>query len=204
MAALRFYINLLVLSLFTLYLLTFTPTADANGYIATQNWLNHGGDLFNTRHASKEIKISPETASKLRLKWKFYAGSHITATPAIYDNNLYFPSWNGYIYAVRTSDGSLIWKKNLLTLTGLNTTGFVRAVNTTISRSTPTIAGDRGELLVLGLYAPAVVLAVERSTGRLVWSTFLDRHPASLITMSGTYYNGLVHYIYIYIYFDIC
>jgi outer membrane protein assembly factor BamB len=202
MAALRFYINLLVLSLFTLYLLSLTPTANANGYIATQNWLNHGGDLFNTRHASKEIKISPGTASKLRLKWKFYAGSHVTATPAIYDNNLYFPSWNGYIYAVRTSDGSLIWKKNLLTLTGLNTTGFVYAVNTTISRSTPTIAGDRGELLVFGLYAPAVVLAVERSTGRLVWSTFLDRHPASLITMSGTYYNGLVNYIYVY--FDIC
>ncbi|KAL6143431.1 hypothetical protein ACLB2K_054126 [Fragaria x ananassa] len=149
--------------------------------------------MFNRRYAFKETKISPETVSKLRLKWKFYAGDHTTATPAIYDNSLYFPSWNGYIYAVRASDGSLIWKKNLLALTGLNTTGFVQAVNTTISRSTPTIAGDRGDLLIFGLYAPAVVVAVERSTGRLIWSTFLDRHPASLITMSGTYYKGSIY-----------
>ncbi|KAL6135665.1 hypothetical protein ACLB2K_067892 [Fragaria x ananassa] len=195
MAALRFYHYLLVPSLFSLCLLL-TPNpaaADTNGYITTQNWENHGGDLFNRRYAFKETKISPETVSKLRLKWKFYAGDPITATPAIYDNSLYFPSWNGYIYAVRASDGSLIWKKNLLTLTGLNTTGFVYAVNTTISRSTPTIAGDRGDLLIFGLYAPAVVVAVERSTGRLVWSTFLDRHPASLITMSGTYYKGSIY-----------
>ncbi|KAM5581447.1 hypothetical protein ABKV19_010592 [Rosa sericea] len=198
MAALRSFNNLLVLSLFTtLCLLITLPGANGDdwfqSHIATQNWLNHGGNLYNTRYASKETKISPSTVSNLRLKWKFFAGDHITATPATYDDKLYFPSWNGYIYAVKASDGSLIWKKNLLTLTGLNTTGFVFAINTTVSRSTPTIAGDRDELLIIGLYAPAVVIAVERSTGKLVWSTSLDSHPASIITMSGTYYKGSIY-----------
>lgn len=143
--------------------------------------------MYNRRYANKETKISPATVSKLRLKWKFYAGKDITATPAIFNGTLYFPSWNGYAYAVKASDGSLVWKQNLQKLTGLNATGFVAKVNWTVSRSTPTVAGD---LLIIGIYGPAVVIAVKRSTGKLVWSTQLDSHPSGVITMSGTYYKG--------------
>jgi outer membrane protein assembly factor BamB len=154
--------------------------------------LNHGGDLHNRRYANKETKISPTTVSKLSLKWKFYAGDDITATPAIFNGNLYFPSWNGYIYAIKESDGSLIWKKNLHNLTGINATGFVPTINYIVSRSTPTIVVNH-DLLIVGIYGPAVVIAVKRSTGELVWSTLLDSHAAGLITMSGTYYKGLVN-----------
>ncbi|KAK1561878.1 hypothetical protein Q3G72_002461 [Acer saccharum] len=62
-----------------------------------------------------------------------------------------------------------------------NNTGFVLSVNSTVSRSTPTIAGD----LLL-----AVVIVVKRSNGNLVWSTKLDDHARGFITMSGTYYKG--------------
>lgn len=147
--------------------------------------------MHNRRYADKEWKISPESVSNLRLKWKFYAGNDTTATPAIFNGTLYFPSWNGYIYAVKASDGSLIWKKNLQKLTGLEATGFVLNVNWTVSRSTPTVAGD---LLIVGIYGPAVVIAVERSTGKLVWLTRLDSIPTGVITVSGTYYQGLVSY----------
>ncbi|OMO55238.1 Quinonprotein alcohol dehydrogenase-like-superfamily [Corchorus olitorius] len=153
----------------------------------SQNWLNHGGDLYNRRYAEKESRISPETVSRLRLKWEFYAGKDITATPAIFNGILYFPSWNGNIYAVKASDGSLIWQKNLHDLTGLNGTGFLFNVNWTVARATPTIADD---LLIIGISGPAIVIAVERLTGELVWSTQLDNHAAAVITMSGTYYKG--------------
>jgi len=123
------------------------------------------------------------------LKWKFYAGKDITATPAIYEGTLYFPSWNGNIYAVKEADGSLVWKQSLQILTGLNATGFVQNVNWTVSRSTPTVAGD---LLIVGIYGPAVVIGLKRTSGELAWKTTLDYHPAALITMSGTFYNGSV------------
>ncbi|XP_027926428.1 uncharacterized protein LOC114183557 [Vigna unguiculata] len=153
----------------------------------SQGWLNHGGDLFNRRYASKERKISPKTAPDLRMKWKFYTGRDITATPAIYDRTLYFPSWNGNIYAVKEADGSLVWKQNLDKLTGLKASeGLVNNVNWTVSRSTPTVVGD---LLIMGMYGPAAVIAVKRATGKLVWKTILDYHPKALITMSGTYYK---------------
>lgn len=156
---------------------------------AAQNWLNHGGDLYNRRYANREKKISPKTVSNLHLKWKFYTGDDVSVTPAIFNDTIYFPSWNGYIYAVKAADGSLVWKKNLQKLTGFNNTSFIVNVNTTVSRTTPAIAGD---LLIFGITGPAVVIAVKRSNGKLVWSTRLDDHVRSFITMSGTYYKELV------------
>ena len=136
-----------------------------------------------------ETKISPETVFRLRLKWKFNAGRDITATPSIFDGTVYFPSWDGYLYAVRESDGYLIWKQNLQQLTGINSTRVIFNVNVTASRTTTTIADD---LLIIGISGPAYVVAVKQSNGQLVWSTQFDKNPAGVITMSGTYYKGLV------------
>ncbi|KAF8390230.1 hypothetical protein HHK36_024755 [Tetracentron sinense] len=152
---------------------------------ANTNWFNHGGDLSNRRYAEGEVLINPLTVSKLRLKWKFFAGKDITATPAIADGIIYFPSWNGHLYAVRGYDGSLVWDKDLGELTGLAGTGLY--VNVTVSRATPTVVHD---LLITGIFGPAIVIAVKRSTGELVWMTQLDPRPRTQITMSGTFYRG--------------
>ncbi|KAL5705547.1 hypothetical protein ACHQM5_023839 [Ranunculus cassubicifolius] len=105
---------------------------------ADANWINHGGDIYNRRFAVEERRISPKTASSLELKWEFVTGFDITTTPSIHDGTVYFPSWNGNIYAVKASDGSLVWKQNLTELTGLPGTGVVRGVNYTVSKATPT------------------------------------------------------------------
>lgn len=93
-------------------------------------------------------------------------GNDVTATPAVADGVVYFPAWDGNLYAVNAINGSLVWKQNLGQLTGLSPTGVV--VNVTVSRSTPTIVGDR---LIVGIYGPAIVIAVDRITGRLLWCT---------------------------------
>ncbi|KAK6280129.1 hypothetical protein POUND7_020396 [Theobroma cacao] len=183
----------LVLSLCVLCLLVSKASADSIklAYAGSNNkdmqdWLSHGGNLLNRRFANKETKISPETVSRLRLNWKFNAGRDITATPSVSDGAIYFPSWDGYLYAVKALDGSLIWKKNLQQLTGLNSTGVIFNVNVTVSRTTPTIADD---LLIIAISGPAYVVAVKRSNGQLVWSTQLDKNPAGVITISGAYYK---------------
>ena len=45
-------------------------------------WLNHGKDITNRRYANDEVLINPLTVSRLRLKWKFFTGKDISATPA--------------------------------------------------------------------------------------------------------------------------
>ena len=149
--------------------------------------------MSNTRSRSiEEPLIDPLLISKLRLKWKFFTGDDTTATPAVADGVVYFPSWNGYLYAVNAFSGALIWKQRLGELTGLTPTGVV--VNVTVSRATPVIAGH---LLIVGIYGPAVVVAVNRFNAALVWSTVLDLRPRSQITASGTPYLGLVIHSFI-------
>lgn len=145
--------------------------------------------MSNTRSRSiEEPFINPRVISELRLKWKFFTGDDTTATPAVADGVVYFPSWNGYLYAVNAFSGDLVWKQHLGELTGLTPAGVV--VNVTVSRATPVVAGH---LLIVGIYGPAVVVAVNRfNGGSLVWSTVLDPRPTSQITASGTPYLGLV------------
>ncbi|XP_028780532.1 uncharacterized protein LOC114736818 [Neltuma alba] len=169
-----------------LFLLLFCPLA-AFPQGPSGAWLNHGGDLFNRRFASKERKISPETVHKLALKWKFYTGDDVSATPAIFNGTIYFPSRNGNVYAVKEATGFLVWEQNVGNVTGFNATGL--SAGASFSRSTPTIVHD-ADLLITGVYGPAAVMALRRSTGELMWLTRLDPHPAAVITMSGTYYNG--------------
>lgn len=152
-------------------------------------WLNHGGDITNQRNAIRTPLINPFTVRNLKLKWKFLAGFDITATPAVANGVVYFPSWNGNLYAVNAVNGVLIWKQNLTQITRIPPTG--RYVNVTVSRSTPVVAGD---ILIVGIYGPAYVVAVRRSTGELLWSTRVDPLPLSLVTASGTVYLGLVKF----------
>ncbi|KAI4384236.1 hypothetical protein MLD38_002417 [Melastoma candidum] len=161
-------------------------------HVANANmWLNHGADLFNTRSAAGEMLISPDTAPNLHPRWKFFAGKDISATPAVANGFVYFPSWNGNIYALNAFTGSLIWQRNLGQLTGLTGTGII--VNVTVSRATPTVSGI---MLVVSIYGPAVVIALDRFTGRLIWQTTIDPRPFTTVTASGTtffgsYYTGV-------------
>ncbi|KAG6554198.1 hypothetical protein Mapa_004114 [Marchantia paleacea] len=149
-----------------------------------EEWVNHGGDLANSRWAKCETQISTSTIGDLTAKWNFTTASDVSATPSIADGVLYFPDWSGAVYAVKQDTGALIWQRNLTALASAS----LQSGNTTLlSRSTPTIDGDR---LIIGLYGPGAVIAVRRSTGDLLWTTILDRNPFAIITMSGTAYNG--------------
>lgn len=152
-------------------------------------WVTHGGDITNRRSYTGGT-INPLTVrlGLLKQRWKFLAGFDITATPSVADGVVYFPSWNGNLYAVDATTGTLIWQRNIGQLTGIPPTR--RTVNVTVSRATPVVADD---LLLVAIYGPAYVVAVTRSTGALVWSTLLDPGPLSLVTASGTPYRGLVN-----------
>ncbi|KAL3731714.1 hypothetical protein ACJRO7_028575 [Eucalyptus globulus] len=147
------------------------------GIFVVVAWLNHGGDLSNTRSAREEKLIGPSTVGNLRLRWKFFAGKDISATPAVANVVVYC---SGELPLVEC----LVWKQNLSELTGLRGTTIV---NVTLSRSTPTIAE---KLLIVSICGLVVVIAVNRSNGRLVWPTQLDPHPRAVITTSRTAYLG--------------
>lgn len=142
-------------------------------------WPNHGGGIKNWREADDECKISPKTAPNLNKKWTLSTGGDVTATPAIAGGVIYFPTWSGELFAVKESSGSIVWQKNLTQLLG--------AATTYISRHTP-VVDDK--YLLVGIFTPvARLLALDRTSGDLVWSKVLDANPLACITMSGTIYK---------------
>jgi outer membrane protein assembly factor BamB len=62
-----------------------------------------------------ETRLSPDNAKDLKLLWKqkLGEGDGLAAQPIVYSNTLYIGSWDGFLYALNTADGSLRWKRDL-------------------------------------------------------------------------------------------
>jgi outer membrane protein assembly factor BamB len=147
-------------------------------FVALFQWPNHGGGILNRREAVYERQISPKVVAKLTKRWQFVTGDNVTATPAVADGVVYFPSSNGFLYAVCATTGDAIWQTNLTKLT--------KSPKTIFSRTTPVVTKD---LLLIAIFGPALMLAVDQNMGDIVWSTLLDSHPLGVVTMSGTAYK---------------
>ncbi|MEQ6902685.1 PQQ-binding-like beta-propeller repeat protein [Nocardioides sp. YIM 152588] len=149
-------------------------------------WSSAGGDRQNTRYQKTESKISPSTVGDLAVSWVLTTGGDVSATPAVDGERVYAPDWAGNLYAADRRTGEVDWSATIADYTG---------VAGDKARATPAIAGD---LLVLGtqggpLGGGGKMLAIDKDTGDLVWSTQLDSHPAAIITQSATVFDGVVY-----------
>ena len=44
------------------------------------------------------------------MKWAFTAGGRVSGEPLVHDGSVYFGSHDGWVYALKASDGSLRWR----------------------------------------------------------------------------------------------
>jgi polyvinyl alcohol dehydrogenase (cytochrome) len=185
------------------------------GPIQCGQWTFFGGNAQNTHFAAKEWRISTENVGALEVKWVYQTTpdvpvdptfpltvGDVTVPPAVDEGVLYFPDWAGNLHAVDADTGAMIWKK-FLPLDYSRPGKFMF-----FSRNTPAIKGDT---LVIGsqkhLIIPtcpqgapacvpndgAVVAAIDKQTGELLWSTRVDDHPAAQITSSPVIHGDTVY-----------
>ena len=155
-----------------------------------------GGQNLENSRSQSVTKISPRNVGTLKQKWVFTTRGNVSATPAVHDGTVYFPDWRGYFYAVDASNGALRWSRPV---------GHWTGVAGDWARDDPAIDGDT---LILGdgagasakwtaangLTGPgARVIAVNRKTGALIWSTQVETFPAAYMTGSPVIYNGVVY-----------
>ena len=164
-------------------------------------------DIQNTRsfHGGP---INKNTVGNLRLQWEYLTApdtgtispgfGSVSSTPTVKGRFLYFNDISGNITKLNRFTGQLIWKKSYVN--DLSVPGFV----VTASRNTPLIMGD---LLIVGSNfglidqlcevvgsAPAagvcttgsgaIVLALNKHTGDVVWRKRVENHRSSKITGS--------------------
>ncbi len=163
-------------------------------------WASWGGDLENT-HNARDTSIHVGNVHELRQKWVVRTNGNVSAIPTLSDTRVYVPDWgtpltgSSTLYAIDRDSGEVVSEKSLLAYSG-------NLLNP-ITRSSPAIAGD---LLVFGdvrsqpstlLSIPgahgAMLYAVSRTTGQLVWKTQLEAHPLAVTTQSPVIFEGRVY-----------
>ncbi|MBS0285984.1 MAG: PQQ-binding-like beta-propeller repeat protein [Proteobacteria bacterium] len=172
-------------------------------------WRFYGKNIHNTSYPVFESTITPQNASQLKVKWIYKTvpdgdlgvtglGGSVTATPSVADGTVYFPDYAGNIHAVDAKTGTAKWVKNLIT--DYSNDPKMKGLKVAYSRTTPAIVDG---MLIIGC-APtanafevskngAVLIAVNRKDGSLLWSTQLDNHPLARITQSAVVYNGTIY-----------
>jgi polyvinyl alcohol dehydrogenase (cytochrome) len=155
-----------------------------------------GGQNIRNSRSQSVTSISPQNVATLTEKWVFTTRGNVSATPAVHKGTVYFPDFAGYFYAVNASNGVLRWSRKVAQWTG---------IQGDYARDDPAIDGG---MLILGdragthatwtqaggLTGPgAWVIAVNRTTGALIWSTQVEAFPAAHVTGSPVIYNGVVY-----------
>jgi polyvinyl alcohol dehydrogenase (cytochrome) len=149
-------------------------------------WTMYQHDSSHTGN-SQGSGISTANASALTQLWSFQSGARITGTPIVSGGVVYAGSWDGNMYALRESNGAVIWSYNAGTIR-MDPCSSTYGID-----STAALAGGR---LFFG-NGLAQLTALNEATGQLIWRTQLADpvqafHAwASPLVFDGKIYIGL-------------
>lgn len=126
---------------------------------AVAEWKMFQRDLAHTGFANGS-RIDTSNASTLTEGWRFPTGGWVTGTPVISNGTVYVGSWDGKMYALRESDGSLVWSFAASTYTDSRCDPGSFGINSTAALSDGKIYFGAGD---------AKLYALDAATGNLVW-----------------------------------
>ena len=171
------------------YLLLAAATAAGTAQAqAPAPWPFAGADLVNSRARLSPAglqQINAVTAPALTVKWTFNSAGGIRATPTVEQGGLYVTDQANILYKIDPDTGALVWSHPLFILYRQHATRPARLF------ASPAI-GSQGEV-VLGDVDSPVVFAVNRTTGALIWKTYVDTNLYAFIHGSAVIYNGIVY-----------
>jgi polyvinyl alcohol dehydrogenase (cytochrome) len=173
-------------SLASIVMLLITSTVFA---FQGSEWWTAGGNRQNTRYQQSEHTLSVSNISTLTPKWVFTTDGDVSATPAVDVDTVYFPDRAGNLYAVNKLTGVERWHVSIAAASGVS---YDKARATPALTDSMVIIGTQGSIFAGG--GPGgKVLAFNKSTGALIWSTTLDTNYAAIITQSATVFDGRVY-----------
>ena len=155
---------------------------------APGQWPMAGQNINDTHAQPAEHAISPANVGSLTPKWALTTAGAVAATPTVDHGAVYVPDFGGKLWALAADSGQALWSHTVSSYTG---------VAGDISRTSPAVYGNElilgDQWILASAAAGAHVFAVNRNTGKLLWSTTVDSNPTSIITGSPVVYNGVAY-----------
>lgn len=159
-------------------------SANQTDWATGPHWASWGATLENTRFQDAALAgITAADVPRLKLKWVFgFAGdTGSIAQPTITAGRVFVGSQGGRVYSLSAATGCVYW--------WFDTPAVVRTA-IVLAR----IGAEPGSKWVAYFGDTAgVVYAVEAATGKPLWKTKVDPHPATVITGSPTFYDGRLY-----------
>jgi polyvinyl alcohol dehydrogenase (cytochrome) len=148
-------------------------------------WRSYGHDLSNTRTQPAEKTIGLVEAALLAPAWSFSAAGaggsgDFTGTPTIADGCMYVGSNDGWVFAANADTGAKVWSTQLKE-GGINSS----------------VTAQDGRLYVaVSRVGSPYVAALDQKTGRLLWTTQIDKQVGSdvygsLVVVDGVLIEGV-------------
>jgi PKD repeat protein/outer membrane protein assembly factor BamB len=117
------------------------------------------------------VSITPSNASQLSKIWSFRTNGSIYSSPAVVNGTVYFGSWDGFLYALNSSNGALQWKRYL----GQTTVPLCRGGATQGVTSSPEVWNNT--VYVGG--GNSSWYALNATTGGIVWNFSVGNNSAT-------------------------
>jgi polyvinyl alcohol dehydrogenase (cytochrome) len=153
----------------------------------SSDWPVAGQNINNWRNQSSEQKITVQNANQLSTKWTFTTGGDVSATPTVSGDAVYFPDWEGNLYAVDRNTGVRLWSRQISEYDGHP--GSFSRVSPAVHNG-DIIIGDT--LSASAAHDGANIVAVNRQTGALHWIAQVDSHLAAVITGSPVVVGDMI------------
>ncbi|MCX8073787.1 MAG: PQQ-binding-like beta-propeller repeat protein [Candidatus Binatia bacterium] len=144
------------------------PGGSTSGAQLADGWPMYGRNVERTFYNDAEARITRSNVASMRLKWRYQTGAIVTASPTVAWVHVpgegrikvvYVPSWDGFLYALRVSNGSRLWSFAMKPHPGAS---YPQA-------SSPTVAHVAGEERVY-VGGGMTMYCLAAATGELRWS----------------------------------
>jgi polyvinyl alcohol dehydrogenase (cytochrome) len=139
---------------------------------------------------STTTSITPANAHSLSQKWHIAVSAPISDQPIVDNGVIYWGDWNGQMHATSLS-GSSLWSTGLGTASKPASCPFHLATQGIVSSAT--VGSIDGQNLVWVGGGAGQLVALNASTGSIVWSTRLGVPPEHATWSSPALYNGSVY-----------
>jgi outer membrane protein assembly factor BamB len=155
-------------------------------------WTGWGANHRNNRWASKNNQVSSANINGVSSHCLVSFPIGVSATPVTEDDIAYFPTWNGSFAAVNYRTCTILWTRNITAIIAdyKPITPFQTQNVKPISRSSPQVAGG---VVFVGTLTHALVVALDKTTGVTLAIQQLNTHPAAVLTMSPTFFDGRLY-----------